>query len=94
MNKATNSYMSLCFHVDGGEDLYLRVPTVWDDIKKQWIGFIKLSKSQRLIHGEGKNSFDLQNAFNKAIVDISEESPELSDEIFSMFMPAWYWQDK
>ncbi len=50
----TNSYMELCLHVDGGQNLYLRIPTVWDDINKQWIGFIKTPKSQRLIHAEGK----------------------------------------
>lgn len=88
------SYMELCFHVNGGENLYLRIPTVWDDIKKQWIGFVKLHKSQKLIYGEGKTNFELQNSFNKAVSDVFSQGGENAEELFAMFMPAWYWQDK
>lgn len=88
----SNSYMELCIHVDGGQNLYLRVPTVWDDRKKLWIGFIKTPKTQRLIHGEGKDSFSLQNSFNAAICKILEESSD-PDEVFSMFQPLSYWDE-
>lgn len=91
--KKDQSYMELCFHVDGGENLYLRVPTVWDDIKKQWIGFIKTPKTQRLIHGEGKTSFELQNSFNHAMNSIFQEGGEDAKEVFEMFMPAFYWEE-
>ena len=84
--------MELCIHVDGSENRYLRVPTVWDDIKKQWIGFVKTPNSQRLIHGEGKNSFDLQNSFNNNMVKLVNENPELNEEVFGMFMPAFYYE--
>jgi hypothetical protein len=82
------SYIELCFHVDGSENLYLRVPTVWDSINKQWIGFIKTPKSQTLIHGQGKTSFDLQNSFNEAVVKATQISEIVASEIFALFMPA------
>lgn len=30
MKKATDSYVEMCFHADEGQNLYLRIPTVWD----------------------------------------------------------------
>jgi hypothetical protein len=51
------SYMELCFHIDGGDNLYLRVPTIWDDINKTWIVFMKTTKTKKLIHAEGKRLF-------------------------------------
>ena len=89
----SNSYMELCFQVDGGQNLYLRVPTVWDDRKKIWIGFVKTPKSQKLIHCEGKNSFELQNSFNKTIAEILEQGGSLGDEVFSLFRPLSYWDE-
>lgn len=95
MNPApvSNSYMELCFHVDGGQNLFLRIPTVWDDMEKMWRGFIKTPKSQRLIHAEGKDSFHLQNACNRAIKEILEKEDALSAEVFSMFQPLSYWDE-
>jgi len=87
------SYMELCLHVDGGENLYLRVPTVWDDIKKQWIGFVKLPKSKKIVLGNGKTSFELQNSFNASAEKIFHGDKEIADELFSMFMPAFYWEE-
>jgi len=87
------SYMEMCIHLDGKDDVYLRIPTVWDDIKKQWIGFIKTPTTQKLIHGEGKTSFDLQNSMNKSISEAMHESKEMGEEIFSMFMPSFYWEE-
>jgi len=89
----SSSYMELCFHVDGGQNLYLRVPTVWDDRRKLWIGFVKTPKTQRLIHGEGKDSHELQNSFNKAIATIWEKGEDLADEVFSLFQPLSYWDE-
>jgi len=81
-----SSYMELCIHLDGKENVYLRIPTVWDDIKKQWIGFIKTPVTQRLIHAEGKDSFELQNNFNHSLNKIFQEGGEVADEVFGMFM--------
>ncbi len=91
--KKNDSYMELCVHVDGKENVYLRVPTVWDAVKKQWIGFIKTPTTQKLIAASGKDSFELQNNFN---IELSKfiHDKEYSDEIFSMFMPVFYWEDK
>ena len=79
------SYMELCMHIDGKEYVFLRIPTVWDDVNKHWIGFIKTPVSKRLIYGKGKDSFDLQNSFNRNIHDLIMESEELGMEILSMF---------
>lgn len=92
MKKNEQSYMEMCIHLDGKENIYLRIPTVWDDIEKQWIGFIKTPVTQRLIAGKGKTSFDLQNSFNVEMSKMMSESEELGKEIFSMFMPAFYWE--
>ncbi len=89
----SKSYMELCFHVDGGKNIYLRVPTVWDDRRKLWIGFVKTPKTQRLIHGEGKDSFELTNSFNKSIADVLEKGDSLSDEVFALFQPLSYWDE-
>lgn len=88
------SYMELCLHLDGKEDLYLRVPTVWDDINKQWIGFVKTPTTQKLISGSGKTSFDLQNSFNHSMNAIFQEGGAIAEELFAMFMPAFYWSEK
>lgn len=89
----SGSYMELCIHVDGGQNLYLRVPTVWDDIKKGWIGFIKTPKTQKLISALGRDSFELQNAFNAEIAPILNKGDELAKEVFSMFQPLSYWEE-
>jgi|HubBroStandDraft_4_1064222.scaffolds.fasta_scaffold32474_5 hypothetical protein len=87
------SYMELCLHIDGKENVYLRVPTVWDPIKKQWIGFIKTPITNRLIHGEGSTNFELENSFNVCMSKLMQESDELHREIFEMFMPTFYWEN-
>jgi len=87
-----HSYMELCMHLDGKEDIYLRIPTVWDDIKKQWIGFVKTPETKRLILGEGKTSFELQNSFNHCLSELMQESEALGKEIFEMFMPSFYYE--
>lgn len=96
MNEKTQqkSYMELCIHLDGKEDVFLRVPTYWDDIEKQWIGFIKTPKSQKLIYGKGKDSFDLQNSFNHALNECFTGEKEFADEAFKMFKPKSYWEKK
>lgn len=85
--------MQICFHIDGGDDLYLRVPTVWDDRRKQWIGFVKTPKTKHLIHGEGKDSFELQNSFNSAMANALEKEGEIADEVFSLFKPLSHWKE-
>ena len=91
--KISKSYMELCFHQDGGINLYLRVPTVWDDMQKKWIGFVKTPKTLKLIHANGKDSFDLQNNFNRAIVEVCQSDETLLEEVFSMFQPLSYWDE-
>ncbi len=93
IDKNRESWMQLCLHLDGKDDVYLRVPTVWNDISKKWTGFIKTPETKRLIHGEGATSFDLQNSFNVCLDSLCKESKELADEILGMFMPAFYWED-
>jgi hypothetical protein len=90
--KKPGSYMELCWYIDGKENVYLRIPTLWDAVKNQWIGFIKTPKTQRLIHGEGKNSFDLQNSFTKCMSELIHENEELGEEIKGMFMPSFFWE--
>lgn len=89
----TNSYMELCFHVDGGTNLYLRVPTVWDCITNVWRGFIKTPVTQKLISASGKNSFELQNSFNKELHAIFEKGGTVADEVMTMFQPLSYWDE-
>lgn len=91
---ASNPYLELCFHLDGSHNVYLRVPTVWDDINKRWIAFIKTPQTQKLIHAEAKNSFDLQNSFNKEMLEILSKEDEISKEVFSMFQPLSYWDEQ
>jgi len=86
--------MELCLNLDGKENLYLRVPTVWDEVEKQWIGYVKTPKTLRLISGNGKNDFDLQNSFNVCMSKLFRESNELADEIYKMFKPKKYWDRK
>ncbi len=87
---SSGSYMELCLRPPYGEDLYLRIPTVWDQSEKQWIGFIKTPSSKELIYGSGKDSMDLQNSFNKCLKE-KMENPELQAEIMSMFKPLKDW---
>ena len=89
----SNSYMELCMHLDGQANVYLRVPTVWDDIEKKWRGFLKTPKSQTLIHASGKDSFDLQNDFNRALKSVFDRQDAVSEELFSMFKPLSYWEE-
>jgi len=85
--------MELAIHLDGKESVYLRVPTLWDDVEKQWIGFIKTPITNKLISATGKNSFELQNNFNKNVSKMMHASEEMGQEIFSMFMPSFYWEE-
>ena len=36
--KDTNSYMQLCLQLEGGNKIYLMVPTYWDAVKKSLDG--------------------------------------------------------
>ena len=79
------SYMELRIDMDGKPPLYLRVPTFWDSIKNEWMGAIKLPISLKIIHAYGKDSFELQNNFNKVLYELFES--EYKDEVLSMFQP-------
>jgi hypothetical protein len=91
--KSTDSYIEMCLHLDGKENVYLRIPTVWDDVRKIWHAFIKTPITHKLIHANGKNSFSLQNAMNAEISAIFDKQDELAKEVFEMFMPAFYWKE-
>ncbi len=87
------SYMELCLNIDGEMNIYLRVETVWDDITKTWRAFLKTPKTQKLIHAEGKNSFALQNDWNRKMKELFDKEDALSEELFSMFQPLSYWDE-
>ena len=87
------SYMELRIDVDGKQSaLFLRVPTFWDAVNNQWIGCLKLL-SGKMLTGEGKTSFDLQNSFNVELHKVLTDK-ETQDEIFAMFKPLEYWENK
>lgn len=92
MIKDSNSCIQMCLKLEGMDDLYLRIPTYWDAVQNQWIGFIKTPKTKRVIAANAKNSFELQNAFNIAMSKIMHESKEMGKEIFEMFKPLSYWE--
>ena len=81
--KATNSFLHMQMHLDGGGTLGLKVPTFWDDTEKQWIAAIKTPKTRTLLTSSAKESFELQNSFNR-VLQQAFTSP-LADEVFSMF---------
>lgn len=83
--------MELALHLEEQEALYLRVPTFWDDIEKRWIGAIKTPKTRKILTAHGKDSFQLQNAFNRELSQALES--EIADEVFSMFKPMCYWKE-
>ena len=83
--KNFSSYMEMCMHLEGKNDVYLRIPTFWNDIEKCWVRFIKTPKSKKIIHSSGKDSFELKNNFNHVISAIFHENNDISQELFSMF---------
>jgi len=87
----SNSYMQLCMHLEGKSPVYLRVPTLWDAVNDQWIGFIQTPESRKIISAKGKDSFELQNDFNVAISKFLKDK-EMVEEVFAMFKPMEYWE--
>jgi len=87
----TNSYMQLCLNLDGFVPLYLKVPTFFDSTKKEWMGFVKLPKSLKMIYGRGKSSNELEQNFNDNLREAF--SGENSKEVFELFKPLSYWQE-
>lgn len=79
------SYLEMQFHANGKDPLMLKIPTFWDATKQQWIAAIHTPISKTLIHAEGKDSFDLQNAFNIELRKILEKRDDLTKEVFEMF---------
>jgi len=84
--------MELCLDIDGKDNLYLRIPTFWDAVGKQWAAVLKLPESKKLITAIGKDSLELQNNTNIELSRILKKEDEISKELFDMFMPAWYWE--
>ena len=87
----TTSYMQLCLNLDGSVPLYLKVPTFFDNTKKEWMGFVRLPKSSKLIYGRGKSSKELEQNFNDNIRESFES--ENSQEVFDLFKPLSYWEE-
>ena len=92
--KANTSYLELCIQLDRKESVYLRVPTLWDDIHCVWRAFVKTPKLNILIHAEGEDSFSLQNNFNKALSEVFMGEDEGAEDLFSAFKPLSFWEDK
>lgn len=88
--KDTNSYMQLCLETEGKSRVYLMVPTYWDAIKKEWMGFVKIPNG-KILHAHGKNSEELQNNFN---IELHKAFQENGGDIFSMFKPLEYWESR
>ncbi len=86
----TNSYMQLCLNMNSGP-LYLRVPTYFDSTKKEWMGFVHLSKAKKTIFGKGKDSKELEQSFNDNLRNFLEG--EFSQETFELFKPLSYWEE-
>ena len=76
--------MELRLHVDGENPLILRVPTYYDAKTKKWLGAVHLPDSKKLIHGEGGDSYQLEQSFNKALSE-AMSNPETSEEVFALF---------
>lgn len=89
----TKAYIELCFHIDGGQNLFLRIPTVRDINTKNWVGFIKTPISRRLIYAQGKDSREIEEAFLTILAETIQESEELGREILSMLQPLSYWEE-
>ena len=90
LKRDTNSYMQLCLHRDGGP-LFLMVPTYFDDTKKEWMGFVHLTKAKKMIHGRGKTSKELETSFNDQLREFIEG--EFSEETLDLFKPLSYWNE-
>lgn len=88
--KESCSYMQLCLYREDKGNIYLMVPTFWNAIHKQWMGFVK-TPSGKIISSNGKDSEELQNNFNIELHKNFEENPE---ETFSMFKPLEFWESR
>ncbi len=83
--ESTNSYMDLRLHTKDGIVLQLKVPTFWDSVQEMWMGALILPNSQQIIKAFGKNSFELQNSFNKEVSKVFAKQDKAAEELFSMF---------
>jgi hypothetical protein len=89
--KESNSYMQLCLYEATKGDIYLMIPTFWDEIHKNCLGFVKTPDTGRLIHASGKDSKELENNFN---IQLHKSFEEIPAETFSMFKPLEYWESR
>jgi hypothetical protein len=90
-NKKYKTYMNLGLHLEGRDPVFLRVPTRWDAVELQWLGFVQLPVSKKIIHATGQSSFDLENNFNMEISKVLQDSPH-SEEVFSLFKSNEEWE--
>ncbi len=89
--KETSSYMQMCLYQEGKGNIYLIIPTFWNEINKDWMGFVKTPISGKIISASGKDSGELQNNFN---VEMHKFFNEFGEEALSMFKPLEYWETR
>lgn len=89
--KESFSYMQLCLYSEAKGNLYLMVPTFWDEPHKAWMGFVKTPTTGKILHAQGKTSKELEDNFNVALHKAFEEMPE---EVFTMFKSLEYWESR
>lgn len=80
------SYLDMKLHLDGYSSMGLRVPTFWDATEQQWIAAIQTPDTKTMVQATGKDSFELQNNFNKKLKEVLKED-KLGEEVFAMFKP-------
>lgn len=87
--KGDESYMKMSLYAEGKGAVYLFIPTLWDAVNNQWMGFVQTPKTKKIISAVGKDSVELQNNFN---ICLSQALQEMPDEVLSMFKPLEYWE--
>jgi hypothetical protein len=88
--KETTSYMQLCLTMENKNNVYLMVPTYWDEPHKEWMGYFK-TPAGKILYASGKNSKELQDNFNVVLHNELKERPE---ETFALFKPLEYWESR
>lgn len=89
VKKTDESYMKMSLYAEGKGVVYLFIPTLWDAVNNQWIGFVQSPDTKKIISAAGKDSLELQNNFN---ISLSQALHEMPEEILSMFKPLEYWE--
>jgi len=81
--------MQLTLFREGKEDLFLMVPTYFDEWENKWFAELTLPKSKRAICANGIETTDLQKNLDKEFANALNEEP---CEITKLFKPMKYWK--